>query len=124
MLGEDELCRDVPGKHGLPGSVLGGDDLPETVLDEASLELCFKKTSLELDLVINTFLDLYLMKKTALNLTKMTSLVLCLVKMTSLQLYLARLTSLELCLEEKVLYRSGDEDDLSEETQRKIASRE
>ena len=72
------------------------------------------KTSLEVDLVL----------KTALNLTKMTSLVLCLVKMTSLQLYLARLTSLELCLEEKVLYRSGDEDDLSEETQRKIASKE
>ena len=63
MLGEDELRRDVPGKHGLPGSVLGGDDLPETVLDEASLELCLKKTSLELDLVIKTFLDLYLMKK-------------------------------------------------------------
>ena len=72
------------------------------------------KTSLEVDLVL----------KTALTLTKMTSLVLCLVKMTSLQLYLARLTSLELCLEEKVLYRNGDEDDLPAETQRKIASRE
>ena len=102
MLGEDELRRDVPGKHGLPGSVLGGDDLPETVLDEASLELCLKKTSLELDLVINTFLDLYLMKKTALNLTKMTSLVLCLVKITSLGLHLVRVASLELCLDKKV----------------------
>ena len=90
----------------------------------ALLELCLKKTSLELDLVIKTFLDLYLVKKTVLNLTKITSLVLCLVKMTSLQLYLARLTSLELCLEEKVLYRNGDEDDLPAETQRKIASRE
>ena len=104
MLGEDELRRDVPGKHGLPGSVLGGDDLPETVLDEASLELCLclKKTSLELDLVIKTFLDLYLMKKTALNLTKMTSLVLCLVKITSLGLHLVRVASLELCLDKKV----------------------
>ena len=35
MLGEDELRRDAPDKHGLPG--LGGDDLPETVLDEDGL---------------------------------------------------------------------------------------
>ena len=73
---------------------------------------------------MKTFLELYLMKKTVLNLTKMTSQVLCLLKMTSLGLYMVRMTSLELCLEEKVLYRRGDEDDLSEETQRKIASRE
>ena len=73
---------------------------------------------------MKTFLDFYLVQKTALNLMKMNSLVLCLVKMTSLGLYLARVTSLKLCLEEKVLYRSGDEDDLPVETQRKIASRE
>ena len=34
MLDEDELPGDVPGK---PGSVLGRDDLPETVLDEDGL---------------------------------------------------------------------------------------
>ena len=113
MLGEDELRRDVPGKHGLPGSVLGGDDLPETVLDEASLELCLKKTSLELDLVIKTFLDLYLVKKTALNLTKMASLVLCFSKMASLGRE-----------GEKAPYRSADEDDFPDEVQTKITSRE
>ena len=73
---------------------------------------------------MKTFLYLYLMKKTVLNLTKMTYQALYLLKMTSLGLFLVRMTSLELCLEDKVLYRSGDEDELPAETQRKIASRE
>ena len=34
MLGKDELPGDVPGE---PGSVLGRDDLPETVIDEDGL---------------------------------------------------------------------------------------